>query len=42
MAFIARAFTVDGPSMLPSLHTGEKLLIDKVTYRFRPPEEEKW
>ncbi len=37
MAFIARAFTVDGPSMLPSLHTGEKLLIDKVTYRFRPP-----
>ena len=38
MAFVARAFTVDGPSMLPTLHSGEKLLIDKVTYRFRPPE----
>jgi len=38
MTFIARAFTVDGPSMLPTLHTGEKLLIDKVTYRFRPPQ----
>ncbi|NLK07740.1 MAG: signal peptidase I [Firmicutes bacterium] len=38
MAFVARAFTVDGPSMLPTLHTGEKLLIDKLTYRFRPPE----
>ena len=37
MAFVARAFTVDGPSMLPTLHSGEKLLIDKVTYRFRPP-----
>lgn len=38
MTFIARAFTVDGPSMLPTLHTGEKLLIDKVSYRFRPPQ----
>ncbi len=38
MTFIARAFTVDGPSMLPTLHSGEKLLIDKVTYRFRPPQ----
>ena len=38
MTFIARAFTVDGPSMLPTLQSGEKLLIDKVTYRFRPPQ----
>jgi signal peptidase I len=38
MVFIARAFTVDGPSMLPTLHSGERLLVDKVTYRFRPPQ----
>ncbi|MCK9221784.1 MAG: signal peptidase I [Limnochordia bacterium] len=37
MTFIARAFTIDGPSMLPTLTDGERLLIDKVTYRFRPP-----
>lgn len=37
MVFIARAFTVDGPSMLPTLHSGERLLIDKLTYRFREP-----
>lgn len=37
MVFVARAFTVDGPSMLPTLHSGERLLIDKVTYRVRPP-----
>lgn len=35
--FVARAFTVDGPSMQPTLHTGERLLIDKITYRFREP-----
>lgn len=38
MVFIARAFTVDGPSMLPTLHSGERLLIDKLTYRFRDPQ----
>lgn len=37
MVFIARAFTVDGPSMQPTLLSGERLLIDKITYRFRPP-----
>lgn len=37
MFFVARAFTVDGPSMQPTLHTGERLLIDKITYRFREP-----
>lgn len=35
--FVARAFTVDGPSMLPTLQTGERLLIDKITYRLREP-----
>jgi len=38
MVFIARTFTVDGPSMLPTLHSGERLLVDKLTYRFRDPE----
>ncbi len=38
MAFVARTFTVDGPSMLPTLHSGERLLVDKLTYRFREPQ----
>jgi len=38
MVFIGRAFTVDGPSMLPTLHGGERLIVDKLTYRFREPE----
>lgn len=38
MVFVARAFTVDGPSMLPTLRSGERLLVDKITYRFRSPE----
>ena len=37
MVFIARSFTVDGPSMLPTLHSGERLLVDKLTYRFASP-----
>lgn len=37
MVFVARAFTVDGPSMLPTLHTGERLLVDKITYHMRTP-----
>lgn len=36
--FIAQSFLVQGDSMEPSLHDGERLLVDKVTYRFRPPE----
>lgn len=38
MTFVARAFTVDGPSMLPTLRDGERLMVDKLTYRFRPPQ----
>jgi len=38
MVFVGRAFTVDGPSMLPTLQGGERLLVDKLTYRFRPPQ----
>lgn len=36
--FIAQSFLVQGDSMEPTLHDGERLLVDKVTYRFRPPQ----
>lgn len=36
--FVAQSFRVEGESMLPSLHDGERLLVDKVTYRFRSPQ----
>ena len=35
--FVAQSFLVQGDSMEPSLHDGERLLVDKVTYRFRSP-----
>ncbi len=35
--FIARAYTVNGESMLPTLHHGERLLVDKISYRFTEP-----
>lgn len=38
MTFVARAFTVEGPSMLPSLHDGERLMVDKISYRFADPQ----
>lgn len=38
MTFVARAFTVDGPSMLPTLENGQRLLVDRLTYRFREPQ----
>src|SRR5690606_30920549 len=38
MTFVARAFTVDGPSMMPTLRHGERLLVDKLTYRFAEPQ----
>lgn len=37
MTFVARAFTVDGPSMMPTLMDGERLLVDKLSYRFIEP-----
>jgi signal peptidase I len=37
--FIAQAVSIDqGPSMQPNLYIGYRVLIEKVTYRFRPPE----
>lgn len=35
--FIAQSFVVKGESMEPSLHDGERLLIEKITYRFGDP-----
>lgn len=32
--FVAQAMVIQGPSMQPSLHYDERVLIDKVTYRF--------
>lgn len=37
MIFIARAYTVNGESMMPTLHHGERLLVDKISYRFVEP-----
>lgn len=37
ITFIAQSFLVQGASMEPSLHNGERLLVDKLTYRIRPP-----
>lgn len=43
LAFLIRSFVVetilvDGPSMEPTLHSGERLLINKFVFRFRVPE----
>ncbi|HHY10247.1 MAG TPA: signal peptidase I [Firmicutes bacterium] len=37
MIFVARAYTVNGDSMLPTLQHGERLLVDKISYRFTAP-----
>lgn len=37
IAFVAQSFLVQGQSMEPTLHNGERLLVDKLTYRFREP-----
>lgn len=35
--FVAQPFVVSGASMEPSYETGDYLIIDELTYRFRPP-----
>ncbi len=37
IAFVAQSFLVEGSSMEPSLHHGQRLLVEKVTYRFTEP-----
>ncbi|MHB0856611.1 MAG: signal peptidase I [Anaerolineae bacterium] len=36
--FLAQATRVDGQSMTPSLHDNERIIIEKISYRFRSPE----
>lgn len=36
--FAVQNFNVEGPSMEPSLHNNELILVDKWTYLFHPPE----
>lgn len=38
MIFIFQSYLVKGPSMENTLHDGERLIVDKLTYRFRKPE----
>ncbi len=37
ITFIAQSFVVEGSSMEPSLHNRERLLVNKLVYRFRKP-----
>lgn len=37
MAFVAQSFVVQGYSMEPTLYDGERLLVDKISYRLRDP-----
>jgi signal peptidase I len=36
--FVGQATRVDGQSMEPNLHTDQRLVVEKVTYRFHGPE----
>ena len=36
--FIAQPFIVDGASMDPTFHTGDYLIVDELSYRFKTPE----
>ena len=36
--FAAQATRVDGQSMEPTLHTNQRIIIEKITYRLHPPE----
>ncbi|MDD2202371.1 MAG: signal peptidase I [Firmicutes bacterium] len=37
MTFIGRSFVVEGASMEPTLHNRERIIVEKVSYRFRDP-----
>lgn len=36
--FLAQATRVEGQSMEPNLHDNQRLIIEKISYRFHPPE----
>ena len=38
ITFVAQAFRVQGTSMLPLLHDGERIVVNKLVYRFWPIE----
>ncbi|MFW6022776.1 MAG: signal peptidase I [Halanaerobiaceae bacterium] len=38
ITFVAQSFVVDGQSMEPTLHNGERLFVNKFIYRFHSPE----
>ncbi len=38
IAFVAQSFLVEGSSMEPSFHNGQRLLVEKVSYRFSEPQ----
>lgn len=38
ITFVAQSFVVQGSSMEPTLHNGERLLVNKFIYRFRTPQ----
>lgn len=38
ITFIAQSFLVQGNSMEPGLHNGQRLLVEKLSYRVRPPQ----
>ncbi len=37
--FIVELYIVDGPSMRPTLQSGQRLIVNKFLYRFRVPEK---
>ncbi len=37
LVFVAQSFLVKGTSMDPTLQDGERLIVDKITYKFRTP-----
>jgi signal peptidase I len=37
--FAVESFVVQGVSMQPTLYTGERLLVNKLDYRFHPPQQ---
>lgn len=36
--FLFAPFIVDGPSMQPNFHTGERLIVNKILYSFKAPQ----
>ncbi len=38
LTFVARPYLIPSESMEPTLHVGDRIMVDKVTYRFSSPE----